>query len=109
MEDCVNKHEVTYAREQLGGSTERQEAKLLGLTWHKCSDTLQVNFPPDPARETKRVVLANLAKVYASLGLVSPVIPEGKRLYKGMCLQKLGWDTSLPDDVAKAWRKWEQS
>ena len=24
-EDGVNKHEVTYAREQLGGSTERQE------------------------------------------------------------------------------------
>ena len=68
MEDCVNKHEVTYASwEQLGGSTERQETKLLGLTWHKGSDTLQGSFPPDPARETKRGVLANLAKVYAPL------------------------------------------
>jgi len=109
VEDCVNKHEVTNAREQLGGSTETQETILLGLTWHKGSDTLQVNFLPDPARETKRGVLANLAKVYTPLELVSPVILEGKRLHGEMCLQKLGWDTPLPDDVAKTWREWEQS
>ena len=43
------------------------------------------------------------------VGLVSPVIPEGKRLYREMCIQKLGWDTPLPDDVAKTWRECEQS
>jgi len=107
-EDCVQKHEVTYAKEQLGGSL-RLETKLLGLTWEKNTDTLYVNFPSDPAKETKRGVLANLAKVYDPLGLVSPVTLEGKRLYRQMCLQKLGWDTPLPDDLAKTWRRWEQS
>ncbi|KAK3713709.1 hypothetical protein QZH41_008036 [Actinostola sp. cb2023] len=103
-EDCVQKHEVTYAKEQLGGSL-RLETKLLGLTWEKNTDTLHVNFPSDLAKETKRGVLANLAKVYDPLGLVSP----GKRLYREMCLQKLGWDTPLRDDLAKTWRRWEQS
>lgn len=107
-EDCAEKHEVTYAKEQLEG-TSTLETKLLGLTWKKDTDTLQVNFPSEPARETKRGVLTNLAKVYDPLGLVSPVTLEGKRLYREMCLQKLGWDTPLPDGLAKTWRRWEQS
>lgn len=52
--DCANKHEETHAREELGESTKRQENELPGLTWQKGSDSLHVNFPPDPEREAKR-------------------------------------------------------
>lgn len=62
----------------------------------------------DTARETKLGAIANLAKVYDPLGLVPPVTLEAKRLHRKMCLQKLGWDTPLPDDVARRWRKREQ-
>ena len=42
-------------------------------------------FPALPAEETKRGILTNLAKVYDPLGIVSPVMLEGKLLYRNTC------------------------
>jgi len=107
--DCDDNHGVTFAKDQLIQSTSGQETKLLGLAWEKGTDTLHVHFPSEPACETKRGVLANLAKVYDPLGLASPVTLEGKRLYREMCLQKLGWDAPLPTDLTLAWKRWERN
>ena len=35
-------------------------------------------FPATPAEQTKRGILTNLAKVYDPLGIVSPVMLDGK-------------------------------
>ena len=76
--DCTD-DEPSFAKQQLGASSVRGESKLLGLKWDKVDDTLHVSLPSQPATLTKRGILANLAKIYDSLGLVSPVMLEGKK------------------------------
>ena len=76
--DCTD-DEPSFAKQQLGASPVRGESKLLGLKWDKVDDTLHVSLLSQPATLTKRGILANLAKIYDSLGLVSPVMLEGKK------------------------------
>ena len=56
----------------------------------------------------RRGILTNLAKVYEPLGIVSPVMLEGKLLYRDTCHQKKAWDAPLPEEIADWWRKWER-
>ena len=89
--------EPTFAEQQLENKLNRGKSKHLGLPWDKVQDTLSVVFPAETDELTKREVLANLAKVYDPLGLVSPAMLEGKLIYRDICYQKLTWDAPLPD------------
>lgn len=51
-------------------------------------DTLHVCFPATPAEQMKRGILTNLAKVYDPFGIVSPVMLDGKVLYRESCIEK---------------------
>lgn len=102
-----NEGVVTYAKEQLG--VKPGECGLLGLRWNKDSDTIAVTFPQEIAAATKRGVLGKVAKVYDPLGLVSPLILEGKMLYRDACQQKKAWDAELPQELVKRWQKWEMN
>ena len=106
--DCEN-YERSFAKEQLNNVSKPEGIKLLGVSWDKVQDTLHVDFPSPPAEMTKRGILTNLAKVYDPLGLASPVLLEGKLLYRETCVQKSAWDSPLPEDLAVQWRKWEQN
>ena len=72
-------------------------------------DTLCVNFLSTLAELTNRGIPTNLAKVCDPLGLASPVLLEGKLLYRETCVQKSAWDTSLPEEFAVEWKKWEEN
>ena len=74
--------EQSFANQQLGQPTCQGESKLPGLPWNKREDTLSVNFPDKSASVTKRGILGNLAQIYDSLGIVSPVTLEGKLIYR---------------------------
>lgn len=50
---------------------------------------MSVVLPAEPAENTKRGILTNLAKVYDPLGLVSPVILDAKPVYREACTQGL--------------------
>ena len=84
------------------------KGKLLGVPWDKSEDTLGVNFSNFPAKLTKQGILANLAKVYDPLGLVSPMMLDGKRIYRETCNQKITWDTPLPEVITRQWIAWEK-
>ena len=103
---CLTDNEQSFAKEQLSQSS-KGECKLLGLTWDKTNDRLCVDFPTSPAETTKRGILTNLAKIYDPLGLTSPVVLQGKLLYREACSKKQAWDAPLPEKIAKEWRKWE--
>ena len=76
LEDDNNSEEIqTYAKAQLG--VERNETKILGLTWDKTADTLDVTFPKLEVDPTKRGILQKLASCYDPLGLVSPMLLGG--------------------------------
>ena len=63
--------EPTFAKHQLENNLNWRKSKLLGLPWDKVQDTLRVVFPAETAELTKHEGLANLAKVYDPLGLMS--------------------------------------
>ena len=104
--NCAN-YEPTFAKQQLGSVSTPGKGKLLGVPWDKSEDTLSVTFPNSPPEMTKRGILANLAKLYDPLGIVSPVMLEGKRIYRETCNQKVSWDAPLPEVIAKQWTAWE--
>ena len=70
---------------------------MLGLKWNKSADTLTVTFPAvdSNATTTKRTILSKLAKVYDPLGLVSPMILEGKIIFRDVCKSKAPWDADI--------------
>jgi hypothetical protein len=77
-EPSAGNDEETYGKQQLGGDS--TDTTMLRLKWNKSSDTLTVSFPTvdGVSTTTKRTILSKLAKVYDSLGVVSPITLEGK-------------------------------
>lgn len=104
-EDSMSE-ETTFAKEQLG-TPKAGGGSILGLTWNKNDDVLEIKFPADRASVTKRGVLGKIARVYDPLGLVSPMTLSGKLLYREACESKVAWDAQLPGELASKWTKWE--
>ena len=79
-EDDNSSEEIqTYPKAYLG--VERNEIKILGLTWVKTTNTLDVTFPKLDVDSTKRSILQKLASCYNPLGLVAPILLGGKSIY----------------------------
>ena len=80
-EDDNNSEDIqTYAKAQLG--VDRNETKILGLTWDKTADTLDVTFPKLEVDPTKRGILQKLASCYDPLGLVARILLDGILIYR---------------------------
>ena len=107
VEDVLRDEGQTYAKEQLG--VKPNEAKLLGFPWNKREDTLAVSFKGDSAGTTKREVLKSLASVFDPLGVASPTVLVGKRIYREACDQRLPWDAVLPEKLDKQWDNFRKS
>ena len=60
---------------------ERNETKILRLTWDQTADTLDVTFPKLEVDQTKRGILQKLASCYNPLGLVAPILLGEKSIY----------------------------
>ena len=64
---------------------------------------MSVTVPTEKAENTKRGILAKVARIYDPLGVASPLTLCGKLPYRDVC----GWDEQLPSDLADKWAKWE--
>jgi len=73
--------------------------KTLGLAWDPISDHPLFSFAVLQSSSTpcRRSVLSTIARFYASLGLVSPVIAKYKIFLQQLCKKKLCWDERLPE------------
>ena len=99
--------EPTYAKQQLG--VKASEANMLGLPWDKKKDTLRILYPRETAECTKRGILANLAKIYDPIGLVSPTTLSGKFIYRDICDLKSAWNAPAPGQLVERWQRWRNS
>ena len=107
LESDLNDGELALAKHQLNADHTDNQCKLLGMKWNKRKDVLQVDLPTVPDALTKRGVLAYLAKVYDPLGVISPMLLEGKLIFREICEAKVGLDGAIPDELRKHWSKWE--
>lgn len=82
--------------------------KTLGLSWETSTDNFQFLPKITPITEvTKRNVLSRIAQFFDPLGFIAPVIIKAKIFIQQLWLVKLNWDDTLPDHLAKDWRKFE--
>ena len=42
-----------------------------------------------------------LASIYVPLGIVAPVLLQGKFIYRDVCDRKLTWDQQLPEEMGE--------
>lgn len=91
----------TYAKQQLG-IPEGGGGAILSPQWDKQRDASSVAIPVEKADNTKRGVLAKIAKIYDPLGVVSPLTLCAKLFYRAACNLKVGWDeweSTLPAQI----------
>ncbi len=83
--------------ESLESSDMPNPTKFLGHTWDKCEETLEVTVPNYDEDEpvTKRNILSHLGSIYDPLGIISPTLAEGKRIYRDVCDEKKGWNADV--------------
>ena len=106
QEEKISEQESSYAKQQLGEKP--GETKLLGMPWEKEKDTIAVVFPTQPLEPIKRELLGSLARIYDPLGLASPIILEGKVLYREVCDSRLAWDKALSGIALDKWNAWKK-
>ena len=44
--------------------------------------------------------------MYDPLGLVAPVILQGKKILQELCCDGVGWDDKVPEDIRPRWERW---
>ena len=54
---------------------------------------------------TKTLMLKTLASIYDPLGIMSPMLVEGKHLYKEAISERKGWDKQVSEKLGKKWNK----
>lgn len=86
---------------------ERENAKTLGVSWNSVSDTFQYHFDLKIPNKlfTKRALLAIVSQIFDPLGILQPIIIQGKLLIQKLWQRKLGWDDSLPWDLHDEWNE----
>ena len=82
----------------------RENMTVLGLNWSIQNDILTINSQlKDDLMISKRTVLQEIASIYDSLGLYSPVTLRGKLFLQDLWNQKLSWDDHLSEENKSAW------
>nr|XP_034834256.1 uncharacterized protein LOC117990869 [Maniola hyperantus] len=77
--------------------------KVLGLKWTPKSDTFTYHTDIPPRKCTKRIMLAEIAKIYDPLGFLSPITLFVKHLIQLLWVAGSGWDEAPPKGICELW------
>ena len=78
-------------------------SKALGVQWDVTNDTFFYVSKPIEGQPpiTRRSILSKVSTMYDPLGLVSPVVLQGRRIFQEATKLKLSWDDPVPNDIAQ--------
>ena len=83
------------------------ESKVLGMRWDVQNDGFRYDVIINNMEVvTRREMLSNVASIYDPLGLVAPIVLEGKLLFQEATRLGLSWDDHIPASLATRWRLW---
>lgn len=84
---------------------------VLGTRYLPARDELQyiVDANKLTSGSTKRMVTSDVAKLFDPNGYLAAVTIRGKIILRELCLQKLGWDDQLNEEMLKKWRSYASS
>ncbi len=81
--------------------------KLLGHVWNKTDNTLKVQAQSsEDGKLTKKTILSRLGRVFDPLGIISPTMVEGKRIYRDSCEEEKSWNAEVSLALTKQWNNW---
>jgi hypothetical protein len=83
--------------------------RALGIIWKTNEDLFGYKFQPDISTLTRRDILRFVASIYDPLGLISPAVILGRKIFQETCRLRLGWDEELPLELKATWKKWMKS
>ncbi|XP_062714171.1 uncharacterized protein LOC134290954 [Aedes albopictus] len=112
---CSNRPEVLAGipADQLGTNlsisfeiSPDEQVKTLGITWEPGTDQLRFFYDIIESEQTwtRRSILSSIAKLFDSLGLISPVIVAAKMLTQELALLHTGWDAPVPAHIEEKWK-----
>ena len=55
---------------------------------------------------TRRGLLATVASIFDPLGFIAPFTLLGKRILRQLCIDGLGWDDVISDNLRTKWEQW---
>ena len=58
---------------------------------------------------TKRRILSCISQIFDPLGLIGPVMTNGKILMQNLWILRLQWDEIVPDTIEKKWKTYYDS
>ncbi|XP_047994375.1 uncharacterized protein LOC125232665 [Leguminivora glycinivorella] len=103
LNDDASNHDDALILSALDTDT---SVKVLGLKWNPKSDTFtyQTDKVANGSRKcTKRIMLAEIAKIYDPLGFLSPVTVFVKHLIQLLWASGSGWDAVPPQNISDLW------
>lgn len=80
---------------------------VLGVTWIPMQDHFQFKLKNDSnmiSKLTKRKITSELATLFDPIGLLAPVVLQGKVLVKDLWNAKYEWDEELPQNIIERWQ-----
>ena len=82
--------------------------KCLGIVWHPEKDELQFFSETDqsPATWTMRRISSRASRLFDPLGLMTPLLLEGKLVLQELWKLGLGWDDPVPVHVSTRFERW---
>ena len=80
--------------------------RALGVKWCVESDTFQFRIVVKDNALTRRGVLSTVCSIFDPLGLIAPVVLQGKQILQSLCRDQLDWDEPIPDSTRARWEKW---
>ncbi|KRX46960.1 hypothetical protein T05_15328 [Trichinella murrelli] len=99
---------------KLGGFllTKRKQQPHVESPWNNMERRKDELYPTpsnvDPnALDTKLQLISTTAKMYDTLGYLSPYLITAKILFQRLWQQGVDWDEKLPDNVHREWKKWK--
>ncbi|XP_024116907.1 uncharacterized protein LOC112138581, partial [Oryzias melastigma] len=82
--------------------------RVLGMHWSVQSDTFRFRITIKSRPLTRRGILSIVGSIYDPLGILSPVVLSAKLLLRDLCRRGVGWDDTIPEEIAQKWMKWLQ-
>ena len=80
--------------------------RALGVHWCVQSDAFQFHLVLKNRPCTRRGILSTVSSIFDLLGIVAPLVLEGKSILQDLCRHNVDWDDPVPDDVRVRWEKW---
>ena len=93
--------------------TEEPKSSALGIEWDVKSDSLvysgYATMRDDCSPPTKRSMASLIARLFDPMGYIAPFIILAKKMLQELWLEKLDWDSPLPESVAARWQEWQDA